>query len=111
MKKIAHLIALTLTAANSSAAQPAVTKQGEIERLPDSSRPGIAWFVKVADAPLLFTEQIFPRNVAEDAVTPVVHAALASRFRDAPPAVTIVRSVLAVSGAKLACDAVAAVTR
>jgi hypothetical protein len=49
--------------------------------------------------------------VADDAVTPVVHAALAARFRDAPPAVTIVRSVLVVAGAGLACDAVAAVTR
>ena len=147
MKKTALLIALALTATDLRAAQPAIIKRGEIERLPDSSRPGVAWFVTVADGPLLFTEQIFPRNVsanpqaqvaeviasldtllkeaggdlgrvirlhfyvADDAVTPVVHAALAARFRDAPPAVTIVRSVLAVAGARLACDAVAAVTR
>src|SRR5687768_11079841 len=64
MKKIALLIAFTLTAASLRAAQPAAAKRGEIERSPDSSRPGIAWFVKVADGPLLFTEQIFPRNVS-----------------------------------------------
>src|SRR5687768_6508697 len=64
MKKTALLIALALTATDLRAAQPAIIKRGEIERLPDSSRPGVAWFVTVADGPLLFTEQIFPRNVS-----------------------------------------------
>jgi enamine deaminase RidA (YjgF/YER057c/UK114 family) len=121
--------------------------RGDIERLPDPARPGVAWFVRVADVPLLFTELIFPSAgsadgaaqvaqvidslggmlaeaggdlrqivrlnfyVRDDAVTPMVHAALATRFRDAPPAVTIVRSTLAQSGASVACDAVAAITR
>jgi len=49
--------------------------------------------------------------VSDDAVTPVVHAALAARFRDAAPAVSIVRSVLSTPGARLECDAVAAVDR
>lgn len=49
--------------------------------------------------------------VANDDVTAAVAAALAARFLDTPPAVTIVRSPLARAGALVACDAVAAVTR
>jgi enamine deaminase RidA (YjgF/YER057c/UK114 family) len=50
-------------------------------------------------------------HVTDDAMTRVIHQALAARFSEAPPAVTIVRSVLARPGVSVACDAVAAVTR
>lgn len=147
MKTMLFLGPLVLAASALSAAQSSATSRSEIERRVDPSRPGISWSVKVADGPLLFTEQILPRAVsagadaqvkevidalaallseagsdlsrvvrlnfyvADDSVTPVVHAALAARFQNAPPAVTLVRSPLPRQGASVACDAVAAIAR
>jgi enamine deaminase RidA (YjgF/YER057c/UK114 family) len=49
--------------------------------------------------------------VADDTVTPIVDAVIAARFAGAPPALTLVRTPLAVPGALVAFDAIAAVTR
>lgn len=49
--------------------------------------------------------------VADDGATAAVDAAIAARFAGAPPAVTLVRTPLAVKGARVAFDAIAAVTR
>ena len=147
MKMMLTLTALVLAMPVLRSAQTKSADRNAIERQSDSSRPGVAWFTKVGDVPLLFTEQILPRAgstdaskqvaeiidalsalldqaggdlsrvvrlnfyVVDDAVTPVVHSALAARFRDAPPAVSIVRSPLVQAGARVACDAVAAVSR
>jgi enamine deaminase RidA (YjgF/YER057c/UK114 family) len=49
--------------------------------------------------------------VADDAATPALDAVIAARFRDAPPAVSLMYTPLARPGALVACDAVAAVSR
>lgn len=147
MKTILWLAAAALVMADSYAAQSPRVNRMEIERQPDPARPGVAWFAKAPDGPLLLTEQIFPRggsadratqvtevidalatllgqaggdlrhvvrlnfHVTDDAMTPVVYTALGARFSEAPPAVTIVRSVLTRPGVSVACDAIATVTR
>ena len=49
--------------------------------------------------------------VADDAATPAVDAAIAARFAGTPPAVTLVRTALPREGARVALDAVTAVSR
>ena len=49
--------------------------------------------------------------VAGDAATTGLDAALAARFGDAPPAVSLMYTPLVRGGAQVACDAVAAISR
>lgn len=146
MKKILTTMA-ALGALNMADAQSEKKPAGPIQRVAKNDRSGTAWTVRAADAPMMFTGQVFATDVARDAraqaeqaldhlgaqlakaggdlqrvlrlnayvaddsATPAVDAVIAARFAGAPPAVTLVRTPLAMKGALVGFDAIAAVTR
>src|SRR5688572_26687141 len=65
--KIHFAVLIAFAALPLSAAVPVKKSAEPIERVPNATRAGTAWSVKAEDGPLLFTEQIFPTDVARDA--------------------------------------------
>ena len=143
-----HLFFLAALSVLSLPAAEQETKMvAALQRIPHPSRSGTAAAVRAADAALMFTGQVFAKDVsqdargqaaqgldqlaallvpaggdlrtvvrldmyvADDAATTAVDAVIAGRFAAAPPAVTLVRSPLAIPGALVAFDAVAVVSR
>lgn len=142
--RLPRLLCLPLVLASVEAGSPGARPPEPVSRTPDRARRGVARWVKVEDAPLLFTRQVFPDPRATDdraqaesaldalagvlaaagagprglvhlnavvtteAMAAALEAALADRFAGDPPAVSLSQGPVAGPGARLACDAVAA---